>query len=48
MAPRRDKRKREGPSNGVRIFGNVVLFLFTLAVGALAVYLVMFPPGVID
>lgn len=46
---RRPRRKSPGqPSTRLALLGNVVLFLFTLAVGALVAYLVLYPPGVIQ
>jgi len=43
----RKKKRGDGPGTAGRVVGNVLLLLATLAVGALAAYLVLYPPGVV-
>lgn len=48
MASSPRRRRRAGPSSVLSVLGNVLLLLTTLAVGGVAGYLIVYPPGVLD
>lgn len=48
MASSPRRRRRDAPSGVLSVLGNVLLLLMTLAVGSVAGYLIVNPPGVLD